>query len=158
MPWNPISQFRFNPLYLVLFLNFISLFSSRENETKMSGNSIWNSPGGVIQIYNTLPLCDVAAPNFQTRFWTFISIIKTYGVLYNKGKFLRLISMIKNVNFAVDFDLGVRSSEKIERNSGPLSGHTRTKTNWLLSGIGGVILIILLLKYIDPEFSDDHIR
>ena len=37
---TPISQFCFNPLNFVSFLNFVSLFSSRENETKMSGDSI----------------------------------------------------------------------------------------------------------------------
>ena len=38
---NPLSQFCFNPLIFVSFLNFVSLFSSRENETKMSWDSIW---------------------------------------------------------------------------------------------------------------------
>ena len=38
---TPISQFSFNPLNFVSFLNFVSLFPSRENETKMSGDSIY---------------------------------------------------------------------------------------------------------------------
>ena len=37
---TPISQFCFNPLNLVSFLNFVSLFCRRENETKMSGDNI----------------------------------------------------------------------------------------------------------------------
>ena len=38
---TPFSQFCFNPLNFVSFLNFVSPFSSRENETKMSGDGIF---------------------------------------------------------------------------------------------------------------------
>ena len=50
---TPLSQFCFNPL------NFVSLFSSRENETKLSGDS--NN-----YIYNFFLL----ETNFNCAYWT----------------------------------------------------------------------------------------